>query len=200
MHERNKRWLRRFITVLIFMMIFILFAMPVYAGVIPTPPPPPPMPTGRGLDWWVFAMSGGLLVLVIVVFVLFYKPQVKVFTGYMETRALLKDGKYTDLEISDLDTFAGKTTLAIFLRDSLNIQGERIMFEIDVGNIIITPALIEGEHVLRLVNKGNCIVWGTGDVTGDKIVWHDGQQLIFSNEDSPARLEMTYRVPTEEVE
>jgi len=170
------------------------------ADTIPTFFPPPVMPTGRGLDWWIFALSGVVLVVVIVVFVLFYKPQVKVFTGYMEIRALMKDGNYTALEISDLDAFAEKTTLEVFLRDSLNIQGERIMFEIDVGNIVITPALIEGEHVLRLVNKGNCIVWGTGDVTGKKIIWHDGQQLIFSNENSTARLEMTYRVPEQEEE
>jgi len=143
-------------------------------------------------------MSGGLLVLVIVVFVLFYKPQVKVFNGYMEVRALMKDGNYTALEISDLDAFAGKTTLRVFLRDTLNIQGQRIMFEVDVDNIIITPAMVEGEPVIKLINKGDCIIWGTGDVTGNEIIWNDGQQLIFSNEDSPARLEMTYHVYKEE--
>jgi len=180
--------------------VFLFFAAPVlsYAmGVIPTPPPPPPMPTGRGLDWWVFAMSGGLLVVVIVVFVLFYKPQVKVFSGHMEVRALTRDGKNMELDMSDLDFFAGKTTLKVLLRDTLNIQGERIMFDIDAENVFISPVFIEGEPVLRLTNKGDCFIWGTGDVTGNEIVWHDGQQLIFSNENSTARLEMTYRVPIE---
>jgi len=132
-----------------------------------------------------------------VLFVLYYKPAVKIFNGYLEVRALLPNRKYSALETPDLSTFAGRTSLKTFLRESLSLRSERILEAVDLGEITITPGTKDGEHIVTLTNKGNCIIMDHSQEYGKKIQWENGQRLIFTNDDNAARLEITYRTETD---
>jgi hypothetical protein len=131
--------------------------------------------------------------LAIAVFAATRKPAPKVFNGYLEVRALLADGKYTSLEAPDLGTFAGRTQLREFLVDSLGVKAERMMESVGLGDITIAPGYQNGEPVLLLQNKSACVIMDNEQVFNNKIVWQDNRQLFFTQEDSPARLEITYR-------
>jgi hypothetical protein len=116
-----------------------------------------------------------------------------VFSGYLEIRGMMADGKYTSLEAPDLGTYTGRISLQQFLRESLTSRANRILESVNLGDITIAPGLQAGEPVLLLLNKGKCTIMDNEQVYNKNIVWLDNRQLIFTNEDSNAKLEITYR-------
>ena len=164
----------------------------------PTPeatPAPTPTPTPRESDfvWWPIVVGGIIILLIVLVLLLRRRPAPKIFNGYLEVRGLLADGKYTSLEAPDLGTFAGRTNLHEFLEDTLGSRAIRILEAANLGEISIAPGLQNGEPVLLIVNKGNCIIMDEEQAYGKNLVWNADQKLFFTNEDSNARLEITYR-------
>jgi hypothetical protein len=142
---------------------------------------------------WPIIAGGGLLLLILIVVIARRRPAPKLFNGYLEVRGLMADGKYTSLEAPDLATYTGRISLQQFLRESLSAKADRILESVKLGDITIAPGLQSGESVLTLLNKGNCVIMDNEQVHGKHVVWSDNQQLIFTNDDSSAKLEMTYR-------
>ncbi|MCL2499999.1 MAG: VWA domain-containing protein [Defluviitaleaceae bacterium] len=169
----------------------------------PTPEPTPtptPAPTPRpadnesdGIPVWIWIAGGGAVLLVILIIAVGRKPKTKIFNGYLEVRGLLPNGKYTSLEAPDLNTYTGRISLHQFLKESLTSKADRILESVKLGDISIAPGLQAGDPVLLLINKTSCVIMDNEQVFGKNIVWGDNQQLIFSNEDSNAKLEITYR-------
>ena len=174
----------------------------------PTPPPTPtpsPVPVDDNLEngtSLVPILLGALGVIAIVAmsFRIYGLNQNKhrVFTGYLEMRAMLEDGNYTALEAPDLSTFAGKLSLMSFLNNTLGSKAEKIyQANIPIWDIYIQPGNVNDQHVLHLVNSSTgCQITDTdGNILSQKkIIWHNNNQLIFANPDATARLEVTYRV------
>ncbi|MCL2187382.1 MAG: VWA domain-containing protein [Defluviitaleaceae bacterium] len=159
----------------------------------PEPTPTPPAePRETNFAVWPLIVLGVLILLVLLILLLRRKPKPKIFSGYLEVRGMLKNGKYTSLEAPDLGTFAGKTDLVEFLEDSLGGKAKRLLDAVKLGEITLSPGLENGEYVLLVVNKGACNITDGDEEMGKNFVWHDNQQLFFANE-GKARLEITYR-------
>ena len=122
----------------------------------------------------------------------------KVFTGHLELRALLSDGNYTSLEAPDLSTFAMQITLMEFL--SAGLSGAKLdkitQSGIPIWDIHLSPGMQGNKPVINLHRKGEGCHITDGDggaIFKKKIIWEDGQQLIFSIPGESPRLEITYR-------
>ncbi len=176
----------------------------------PSATPTPPMPEQAAKP--LFSTSTILLlavtvviVVLLIVFVAFYlkSNKAKVFTGYIEVRAMDINEKYTSLETPSLATYVNKTSLSDFLSTSLKPKTEQAVRELPfkVDNIWLSPGNAGNEFVINLENKSDCIV---SDIFGfvmeqNKIIWHKDQSIVIKGrgDTTGAKLEMTYR--TDEV-
>ena len=166
----------------------------------PTPEPPPQevivTDEGEGRATWPII----LLILAVLGFLVLFMGRRKadklsMFSGYLEVRAQLEDGMYTALEAPDLSTFPGRTTLYDFLSLSLKSQSSKILQSIDLGDVYIEPATVNGEPAIQLQNKGNCQIlddYGNTIDAKKPFNWYDNTRLVFTNNET-SKLEVTYR-------
>ncbi|MCL2576611.1 MAG: VWA domain-containing protein [Defluviitaleaceae bacterium] len=122
----------------------------------------------------------------------------RVYTGHLELRALLSDGNYTSLEAPDISTFAGEMSLMEFLNNSLggSKADKLVQSGIPIWDILLSPGMQGNQPIIQLHKKGSgChITDGDGNsIFKKKIIWEDGQQLIFSIPGESPKLEITYR-------
>jgi hypothetical protein len=179
----------------------------------PQPAPPPPLeveitPTEpveeeprQPIDPLIFVLIGAALALIIAAFLL--RAIVKrrnlsrVFTGHLEVRALLADGNYTSLEAPDLGLYVGQVALTEFLSNSIGRKAERIMDSgIPIWGVTMSPAYSGRRPCIALVNGSKPCKIADADgniIPKKKIMWQDGQTLVFFAPGETAQLEATYR-------
>jgi len=138
-----------------------------------------------------------LLIMVAIVLLRSMKDRRMIFTGYLELRALLSNGKYTSLEAPDLHTFAGRISLAEFIKVSLGARAERILeAQIPLSGVYIQPTKVNNRPRLLLTTNGNCHISDSDGfaITQHKFVWNRDEQLVFSLVDGETQIEITYRI------
>ncbi|MCL2386353.1 MAG: VWA domain-containing protein [Defluviitaleaceae bacterium] len=166
-----------------------------------TPPPPQyeDIDTGSPIAFILIGIAIALVIAVLLIrLIVVSRMKQRVFTGHLELRARLSDGNYTALEAPDLSTFAGQMSLMEFLSNSLG--GEKVdklvQSRIPIWDIQLAPGLQGVSPIIYVTKRGsNCnIADSDGNVIGkSKIVWEDGQQLLFFIAGESPRLEVTYR-------
>lgn len=138
-----------------------------------------------------------LLVMVAIVLLRSVKDKRMIFTGYLELRALLSNGKYTSLEAPDLHTFAGRISLAEFIKVSLGARAERVLeAQVPLSGVYIQPTKVNNRPRLLLTTNGNCLISDRDGyaVSQRKFLWDRDEQLVFSLADGATQIEITYRI------
>lgn len=140
-----------------------------------------------------------LILVVLAVFFLLSKRQAKrhVFSGHLEVRSLLKNGKYTALEAPSLSTFAGKISIAEFLKVSLGSKANRILeVNVPINGTYIEPVIINKRQMLQLTTDGACHITDSerNVIQQKKYMWEKDLRLVFSLVDAVEKMEITYRI------
>lgn len=138
-----------------------------------------------------------LLIMVAIVLLRSLKDRRMIFTGYLELRALLSNGKYTSLEAPDLHTFAGRISLAEFIKVSLGARAERVLeAQIPLSGVYIQPTKVNNRPRLLLTTNGNCLISDRDGyaISQRKFLWDRDEQLVFSLVDGATQIEITYRI------
>ncbi|MCL1843678.1 MAG: VWA domain-containing protein [Defluviitaleaceae bacterium] len=165
-------------------------------------PEPTPIEDVETMNVTVFIFIGTALALAIAALILHRvaarRIRQRVYTGHLEVRALLSDGNYTSLEAPDLNTFAGQMSLMEFISNSLGgLKADKITQSgIPIWDIHLAPGMVGTQPVIYLTKKSATCHITDGDGNAmfkKKIIWEDGQQLIFSIPGESPKLEITYR-------
>ncbi|MCL2372505.1 MAG: VWA domain-containing protein [Defluviitaleaceae bacterium] len=176
----------------------------------PTPPPAPPTPDptpeptpepdepGSGINFIIIILLAVSALSAIIAAILFITQRDKrrIFAGYLELRAFV-NGKYTALEVPDLSTFAGRISLAEFIRTSLGARARRIMeADVPLEGVYIQPASVNNRPRLQLTADGACDITDNDGVAIPlkKYFWDKDRQLIFAEKDGENQIEIAYRV------
>jgi hypothetical protein len=164
------------------------------------PTPPQDIETSNATVFVLIGIGLALLVAAVLLRVASLRRiRQRVYTGRLELRALLSDGNYTSLEAPDISTFAGQMSLMEFLNNSLGgAKADKLVQSgIPIWDIRLAPGQ-QGTQPIIHVTKGGAAACHITDGDGNaifkkKIVWEDGQQLIFSIPGESPKLEITYR-------
>ncbi|MCL2839716.1 MAG: VWA domain-containing protein [Defluviitaleaceae bacterium] len=170
----------------------------------PTPeitPVPLVYPIDSGINSIVFILIGVAMALVIAVLLLrvftLRQTRQRIFTGHLEIRALLSDGKYTSLETPDLSTFVGQISFTEFLNNSLGQKSKKFISSgIPLGDIYFQPSMQGQQPVIQVINKGTrCqISDDAGNIKSKKkFLWASECSLVFLVPGEYAKIETTYR-------
>ncbi len=167
----------------------------------PTPVPKEPMPLSKMFTLYVI---GAVIILGILgtAFVIYTKRSAKprFFEGYLEVRAMNEAGMYTSLETAPLHTYVGTIDLKVFLTDNLpsKIKAEIGKLPFNIKGVSLTPTTHGAQSAIAFENKSGSLLQNEDEVKLEdkKLIWRIDEKMIIksSDEDSIARLELTYRV------